>query len=90
MARLHHYADSLHLLVDTIKAAWHCHQVVSMLFLDIEGAFPNAVTTRLLHNLCKRQVPEVYISFISNMLTGCHTQLQFDDHVSSWFGLDTA
>ena len=43
--------DSLHLLVDIIKAAWHHHQVVSVLFLDIEGAFPNTVTPRLLHNL---------------------------------------
>ena len=54
--------DSLHLLVDTIKAAWRCRQVISVLFLDVEGAFPNAVTSRLLHNLRKRRVPEVYVS----------------------------
>ena len=50
--------DSLHLLVDTVKAAWHRKQVVSVLFLDVEGAFPNAVMERLLHNLWKRRVPE--------------------------------
>ena len=32
--------DSLHLLVDYIKAAWRHKQVVAVLFLDIEGAFP--------------------------------------------------
>ena len=74
--------------MDTIKAAWRRHQVVSVLFLDIEGVFPNAVTPRLLHNLHKRRVPEVYVPFISNMLMGRHTQLQFDDHVSSWIELD--
>ena len=82
--------DSLHLLVDTIKAVWRRRQVVSVLFLDIEGAFPNAVTPRLLHNLHKSWVPEVYVSFISNMLMGRHTQLRFDDHVSSWIGLDNS
>ena len=36
--------DSLHLLVDTVKVAWRRKQVASVLFLDVEGAFPNAVT----------------------------------------------
>ena len=43
--------DSIHLLVDYIKAAWRRKQVVSVLFLDVEGAFPNAMTDHLLHNL---------------------------------------
>ena len=46
--------DSIHLLVDYIKAAWWRKQVVSVLFLDVEGAFPNAMTDRLLHNLQAR------------------------------------
>ena len=56
--------DSLHLLTDTVKAAWCRKQVVSALFLDVEGAFPNAVTLRLLHNMKKRQVPEAYVCCI--------------------------
>ena len=80
--------DSLHLLVDTIKAAWRCRQVVSVLFLDVDGAFPNVVTPRLLHNLRKRRVPEVYVSYVNSMLTGHWTQLKFDDYTSSWFKLD--
>ena len=50
--------DSLHLLTDTVKAAWRRKQVVSGLFLDVEGAFPKAVTLHLLHNMKKRWVPE--------------------------------
>jgi hypothetical protein len=46
--------DSLHLLEETIKNAWRTKKVASVLFLDIEGAFPNAVTDRLLHNMKKR------------------------------------
>jgi len=43
--------DSLHLLEETIKNAWRSHQVALVLFLNIEGAFPNAVTKRLVHNM---------------------------------------
>jgi len=81
-------SDSLHLLVDTVKAAWRCKQVVSALFLDIEGAFPNAVTERLLHNLRKRRIPERYIVLISSMLMGRKNRLKFDDFSSNWFPLD--
>ena len=35
--------DTLHTLTYSIKDAWRKKQVVSVLFLDIEGAFPNAV-----------------------------------------------
>ena len=80
--------DSLHLLVDTIKATWRRKQVVSALFLDIEGAFPNAVTVRLLHNLRKRRLPETYMSFISHMLTGWTNRLRFNNYTSDWFHLD--
>ena len=58
------------------------------LFLDIEGAFPNAVTEQLLYNLRACCIPEVYVTFIKNMLTGRHNRLKFDDYVSDWFKLD--
>ena len=80
--------DSLHLLVDYIKAAWRRKQVVAVLFLDIEGAFPNAVTDHLLHNLRVRQILETYVLLVKNMLTGHRNQLRFDDYLSGWFDLD--
>jgi len=43
--------DAIHYLVQRIKEAWRKGKVVSILFLDVEGAFPNAVTDRLVHNL---------------------------------------
>ena len=42
--------------------------MIAVLLLDIEGAFPNAVTERLLHNMCMRQLPEPYMNFIDCML----------------------
>lgn len=56
--------------------------MVSILFLDIEGAFPNAVTDRLLHNMKKRRVPEKIVQLIGRLLRGRSTRLKFDDYVS--------
>jgi hypothetical protein len=36
-------------------------KVVSVFFLDIKGAFPNADVDQLLHNMRQRHVPEPYI-----------------------------
>ena len=74
--------DALHYLVQWVKEAWRKGKVASVLFLDVEGAFPNAVTARLLHNLKCRRIPSVYIKFIEQLLTGRRTRLKFDDFVS--------
>ena len=60
--------DALHTLTYKIKDAWRKKQVVSVLFLDIEGAFPNAVNEVLVHNLKKRGVPTKLVKFIYNLL----------------------
>ena len=73
--------DAIHLLVHNIKSEWRKGNVASVLFLD-EGAFPNAVPSRLVHNLRKRRLPRRYTSFIAGMLEGRTTHLKFDDHVS--------
>jgi hypothetical protein len=80
--------DSLHLLEETVKNAWRSHKVVSALFLDIEGAFPNAVTNRLLHNMRMRRIPRELISFTEQVLTGRKTQLRFDGYTSDWISID--
>src|ERR1700678_3253109 len=36
-------ADAVHYLVEKVCTAWRNKRVVSVLFLDVEGAFPNAV-----------------------------------------------
>ena len=74
--------DAVHLLVHKIKSAWRQGEVVSVLFLDVEGAFPNAVPDRLIHNLRKRKIPRRYTNFIEKMLEERITVLKFDDHIS--------
>jgi len=74
--------DAIHFLMQCIKGAWQKGKVASILFLDIEGAFPNAVTNRLIHNLRKQRIPAVYIVFVKQLLSGRHTKLKFDDFIS--------
>ena len=79
--------DALHYLVQRVKQAWREGKVASIHFLDVEGAFANAVTERLIHNLKRRQIPAAYISFIQQILTGRRTRLKFDDFVSESFDI---
>src|SRR6202522_2992340 len=75
-------ADTIHYLVDKVCMAWRSNKVVSVLFLNVEGAFPNAVTTRLVHNLKRRRAPSAIVQFVKLLLAGRKTRLQFDDYVS--------
>ena len=53
----HTTTDALHLLTHQIKTEWRQHNIISVLFLDVEGTFPNAIPERLVHNLCNRCIP---------------------------------
>jgi hypothetical protein len=76
--------DSLHLLEATVKNAWCTHKVVSALFLDIEGAFPNTVIDCLIHNMKRRKIPDKLISLTEQVLLNRRTRLMFDGHTSDW------
>jgi hypothetical protein len=77
----HTTTDAMHLLVLRIKSAWQAGKVASVLFLDIKGAFLNAVPERLVHNLRKRKVPKKYAKFVSNMLQDRVTTLSFNGYI---------
>jgi len=74
--------DAMHLLTNRVKAAWRAGKVAAVLFLDIEGAFPNANPDRLIHNLRKRRVPAKYTNFVKSMLRDRVTTLRFDGYIS--------
>ena len=86
----HTTTDAMHLLANTIKASWRAGKVISALFLDIEGAFPNAVPLRLEHNLHKCQVPSKIVKFIRKMLWGRVTTLKFNGYMSEPINIDNS
>lgn len=71
------------LLTHTIKESWRKRKVASVLFLDVQGAFPNVVKEVLVHNMRSRGVPSKYINMTKMMLTNRHTRLFFDDFLSN-------
>jgi len=80
--------DAMHLLTNRIKAAWRAGKVTSVLFLDIEGAFPNANPEKLVHNLRKRRIPTKYAKFVQAMLRERITTLRFNGYVSDHLPID--
>lgn len=77
-------ADTLHLLTHQIvMGAWQKGKIMVVLFLDIEGAFPNTDNKQLLKNLQKRGIPGKLISFVANMLCDRTTTLKLDDFTSA-------
>jgi len=75
-------SDSLLLLTHTIKEAWRRGKVVSVLFLDVQGAFPSVIKEVLIHSMRTRGVPLEYTRVTELMLTGRRTRLSFDDFLS--------
>ena len=71
---------------------WRKGLVVSGLFFDISGTFPNAVIARVIHNMRWYQIPIEYTQWITRRMAGCKTILTFDDYKSEPFevsnGLD--
>jgi hypothetical protein len=67
---------------------WRKKQVTSVLFLDIEGAFPNVVNEKLTENMVRQKVPVKIVCFVENMLRGRVTRLKFDDHESKPINID--
>jgi hypothetical protein len=80
--------DSLLYLTHKIKDAWRRKKVVTIIFLDIANAFPNAVTDRLLLNMKRLGYPTAIIQFYEALLKDRKTKLSFDDYVSELIDID--
>ena len=74
--------DSLHLLTNFIKNAWRKKHEVVGLFLDVKGAFPNAVIPCLVHDMRNRGIPKKFTDWIARQLDGRETVITFDDFTS--------
>jgi len=76
------------LLTHTIKEKWRQNKVASVLFLDVQGAFPNVVKEVLIHNMRQRSIPTKYVRLVELMLTGRKTKLSFDDFTSDFIPIN--
>jgi hypothetical protein len=71
-----------------VKDAWRKGLVVSILFLDVKGAFPSVATNMMAHDFRMAGIPEEHIEWMLRRLDGRRTILTFDDFQSQEFGID--
>jgi len=76
-------SDAIHLLTSHIKDELRKGNVVTVISLDIQAAFPNAVKARLIHNMKQRRVPMELVDYFNHDLSGQSTCLTFDDYAST-------
>ena len=78
---------AVQLLVEKTHAAWKKQGswVVSILSLDVEGAFDNVSHARLIHNLKKRRIPTIIVKWIESFLTNRATYITLEKERSDPF-----
>jgi len=78
--------SGLDLLVSTIQTAWKSKKgtIVSMLSLDISGAFDNVSHKRLLWTLDKLGLPEWMVRFTASFLSERRTRIIHSGSTSEW------
>ncbi|KAJ5303939.1 uncharacterized protein N7443_003599 [Penicillium atrosanguineum] len=78
---------AIHNMIDRIKMAWGKGKpVVSLLMLDVSGAYDNVSHDRLLHNLRKRRLGQIapwVKTFLSNQSTRIHLTKNYGNGVTS-------
>src|SRR5947208_7015944 len=83
--------SALDLLTSYIQAAWSSRKgcVVSMLSLDISGAYDHVSTERLLWILKKKGLPEWIIKYVKNFMQGRRMKVTFNGYESEWVQMNS-
>ena len=78
--------SAINLLTSCIQTAWESKKgcVVSMLSLDISGAYDHVSTERLIWILQKKGLPEWIIRYVRSFMQGRRTRIAFDGYESKW------
>lgn len=83
--------SAIDLLIGSVQTAWKARPgcVVSMLSLDISGAFPNTSHERLNWVLKQKGFPRWVTRFVEDFLRERRTRLTFGGFESQWFPMET-
>lgn len=89
--KLRSVEHALHTVVERVYEAWNTGQgqVLSLLLLDVSGAFDNVSHVRLLHNLRKRRVDERIVRWIASFLSDRRTRIAIDGYESEEYNIET-
>jgi ribonuclease HI len=81
--------DAVLHLVKIVKDEWRKGKVVSLLSLDVKGAFPSTAIDRLIHNMRGRGIPKEITEWMERRLANRRTTLTFDDFETEPFNVDS-
>ena len=76
-------------IINCIKRCWgEGFPIVTMLLLDVSGAYDNVSHVRLIHNLRKRRLGQL-APWIQSFLTGRQTRIRMPEYSSPMFATST-
>ena len=82
--------SALELLTGCIQTAWTAKKkIVSVLGLDLAGAFDNVSHDRLLWVLRQKGYDEWVVQMVMSFLKGRRTRITFGDYTSRWYNTET-
>jgi hypothetical protein len=71
----------LHYIIETINFVWINKKITTMLFLNVIELFNNVSHFRLLHNLKKRRINDIYLIWMKNFFSKRYFILKLIDHI---------
>lgn len=85
----HSTESALELLTEQIRTAWSEDKVVTVLSLDVQGAFDRVSHPRLLNNLRRKGIPESLVQWTKSFLTDRRTSLTLQSWTTNEFSVTT-
>lgn len=76
---------TIQVLMEKIYTNLRLRRVVSLLLLDISGAYDNVIHERLIHNMKKRGVHPVIVDWIDSWLKDRKARIRMNEGLSDWF-----
>ncbi len=71
---------ALHYIIETINSIWISKKTATMLLLNVIEAFDNVSHFRLLHNLRKHRIENIYLIWMKSFLSKRYIILKLIDH----------
>jgi hypothetical protein len=72
---------ALHYIIETINSIWVNKKITIMLLLNVIEVFDNVSHLRLLHNLRKRRIENIYLIWMKSFFSKRHIILKLIDHI---------
>jgi hypothetical protein len=73
----------LHYIIKTINFVWVNKKTTTMLLLNVIEVFDNVSHFKLLHNLKKRQIENIYLIWMKNFLSKRYIIFKLIDHITN-------